>query len=470
MDQQINRRIFMKAGASAAATAFTILRSGTLAAGQSPSEKLNIAFIGCGGRARQNIDNFADENIVALCDPNAERTAWFAEKFPQAKIFEDWRKCLDMKGIDAVVQQPPDHHHAFINVWAMNRGMHVYSEKPLANSVQEARLVRETYLKHKGKLAMQMGVQRHAIPNMARVSELIRDGAIGVPREVRLWCGRTPKGGDYLPDGGPVPATLNWDLWIGPSPVHPYNPEYAKGNCLKWNRFWDFGSGQMGDMGSHIMDIAWWGLDLGQPTSCECEGSEFSPATVPTWITAKWEHPANDWRPAVEVYWYDGGKMPGMPSKAFNADAIKSNGAIFKGDKGYLVCDFGSRYLMPTKGDMTQYKPRNAENVIPDSPGHHQEWINACKTGSPAVARRVPRGSETRIRPKDSEGRQLPASRRVYPEEIPGWLDPQWIAGGRWRAAPACSLPCKANSSAVSDGKGKKKNKKSRSTDWRDET
>jgi hypothetical protein len=133
-------------------------------------------------------------------------------------------------------------------------------------------------------------------------------------------------------------------------------------------------------MGSHIMDIAWWALDLGIPSSCKCEGSEFHKDSVPTWITAEWEHPANDWRPGVKVYWYDGGKMPGMPSKAFNRDALKGNAAIFKGDKGYLVADFSSRYLMPTKGDMTHYTPPTQDELIPDVTSHHDEWINACKT------------------------------------------------------------------------------------------
>jgi len=383
MGAQIDRRSFVKTGAAAAA-GFMIVKSGVLAAGKSPNEKLNIAVIGCGKRGTPNAKSVSKENIVALCDCNENNLAKIAKTYPNAKTYIDWRKCLEQKDIEAVLVSTIDHTHAFVNVWAMNRGLHVYSEKPLANSVHEARVVRETYLKNKGKIATQMGVQRHAIPNMARIVELIKDGAIGKPSEVRLWSGRKPVGGDYLPEE-PVPAGLHWDLWVGPSPNHPFNSTYIAGGCLKWNRFWDFGSGQIGDMGSHIMDIAWWALDLGQPTSAKCEGSPVSPYTLPTWITAEWEHPANSWRGPVTVYWYDADKRPGVPSKSFTLEKM-DNGAIFKGDKGYLVCDFTNRYIMPVKNnDMTQFKPPKPDEVIPDAPNqnHHEEWIKACKTGGP---------------------------------------------------------------------------------------
>jgi len=367
---------------AAAGAAPMILPTGILSAGQSPNEKLNIALIGSGGRGRANLQFFKSENIVALCDTDEDELATTAKDFPNAKTYVDWRKCLEQKDIEAVICSTTDHTHAFVTTWALNRGMHVYCEKPLGNSVEEARVVREAYLKQKGKVATQMGVQRHENPNMARVVELIRDGAIGTPESVSLWCARTPKGGNYLPDAGQPPKNIHWDLWLGPSPHHPYNPGYLVANpsrCLSWNIYWDFGSGQMGDMGSHTMDIAWWALDLGFPTSCFCVGPEKSSDTVPTWIKAEWEHPANDWRPAVTVKWYDGGKRPGMPSKAFAAETI-GDGALFKGDKGFLLCDFGARYLMPTRGEMSYYKPRKAEEAIPDSPGHHAEWLKACKT------------------------------------------------------------------------------------------
>lgn len=389
------RRQFLKRYAVAGAAPL-ILKSGLLAQGNSPNEKLNLAFIGAGGRANANMKEMAGENVVALCDVDENTLAEAAKRYPGAKTYTDWRKCLEQKDIDAVVCSTTDHTHAFVNVWAMNRGKHVYSEKPLANSVHEARVVREKYLAAKGKLATQQGTQMHSSDNVRRIVELIRAGAIGAPKEVRVWCSRRPEGGSYLPPEGEPPGNLHWDLWIGPSPKHPYNSGYIRG-CLKWNRFWDFGSGQIGDMGSHMMDWAFWALGLRFPTTCEAQGSPANEDTCPTWLTAVWDHPANDWRPEVKVYWYDGGKKPGMPSKIFHQQAEELaegdvrgaegkdplfKGLIFKGDQGFLMCDYSWRLLMPS-GDMTHYKSPKPEDLIPPSPGHQQEWIQACKTGSP---------------------------------------------------------------------------------------
>jgi len=383
MSHQIKRRTFLKGGAIAGA-GLVILKSGILKAGQSPNEKLNIAVVGVARRGGANLKNVKDENIVALCDVNAENLAAAAKQFPKAKTYTDWRKCLEQKDIEAVVCSTTDHTHAFVNVWAMNRGKHVYCEKPLANSVEEAHIVRQTYLKNKNKIATQMGTQIHASDNYRRMVELIRNGAIGTPSEARVWCSRMPEGGSYLPEVKPVPDNINWDLWVGPSRFHPYNPGYI-GGCLKWNRFWDFGSGQIGDMGSHMIDMAYWGLDLTLPTTCEAAGTPISTDTCPQWLTAEWDHPENDWRPAVKVYWYDGGKKPGMPAKAFNREEL-FKGVLFKGDQGWLLADYSLRILMPKlDSDMTHYKSPRSEELIPTSLGHHKEWIVACKTGKPTT-------------------------------------------------------------------------------------
>jgi len=374
----VKRRELLKVGAAGAG--LVVLRSGMLMGADAPSNKLNIAAIGVGGRGGGDVNGCQSENFVALCDVNEKNLEKQAKRFPKAKTYVDWRRCLEQKDIDAVICATTDHTHAFINTWALNRGKHVYSEKPLANSVEEAHVVREAYLKQKDKVATQMGTQIHASDNYRRVVELVRGGAIGTPKEARVWCSRAPTGGDYLPEVTPIPSHIHWDLWIGPSPFQPYNPGYV-GGCLKWNRFWSFGSGQIGDMGSHMMDLAFWPLDLSIPTTCKAEGSmPCSEATLPTWLTAEWDHPANDWRPAVKVYWYDGGKKPGMPSKVFNRDEM-FKGVIFSGDQGYLICDYGFRILMPTKGDMTHYtSPKTEKDLIPKSKGHHAEWIEAAKT------------------------------------------------------------------------------------------
>jgi len=380
-NRPIGRRTFLKASAGTGAGVL-FLPSGIVKGAVSPNDKLNVAVVGCGGRGGANLNGVKSENIVALCDVNANNLAKAAKRFPNAKTYVDWRKCLEQKDIEAVVCSTTDHTHAFVNTWALNRGKHVYCEKPLANSVEEARTVREAYLKHKGKVATQMGTQIHASDNFRRVVELVRQGAIGALKDIRVWCSRMPKGGDYLPEVKPIPPNINWDLWVGPAPFHDYNPGYV-GGCLKWNRYWDFGSGQIGDMGSHMMDLAFWAGDLRFPTSCEAEGTPLSDATCPQWLKAKWAHPKNDWRPAVDVYWYDGGKKPGMPTKVFDRDAL-FKGVLFTGDKGWLLADYGFRILM-LKGDMTHYDSPEAEQLIPKSIGHHQEWIRGCKTGEPTL-------------------------------------------------------------------------------------
>lgn len=375
--RRIKRRDVLKAGAAG----LLILRPGMLARGQSPNEKLNIAAIGVRGRGHANINDVKSENIVALCDIDERNLDAAARDFPDAKTYVDWRKCLDQKDIDAVVCSTTDHTHAFISVWALNRGKHVYCEKPLANSVEEARAVREAYLKHGGKVATQMGTQIHATDNYRRFVELVRDGAIGTVREAHVWCSREPSGESVPQEPASPPSHLQWDLWIGPSPDRPFHPGYP-GDCLKWNRFWDFGSGQIGDMGSHMMDQAYWALDLRFPTTCEAKGSPPNPDTCPTWLTAVWDHPANDWRPGLKVFWYDGGKRPDMPSEVFDKNLFK--GTLFKGDKGSMVVDYGFRTILPT-GDLTYYKPRKPEDQIPPSVGHHREWINGAKNGTPTL-------------------------------------------------------------------------------------
>ena len=381
----MNRRDFI--ASAAVGSAFMILPSGIVRAGKnSPGNKLNIAMIGTWGRAFAHFDVMGKENIVALCDVNEEHLAGAAKKFPNAKTYTDWRLCLEQKDIDAVVICTTDFTHAFIANWAMNRGLHVYCEKPLANSVEEARIVRANYLKNQGKIATQVGTQRHEIENFNRVRELILDGAIGAISEACAWGNRKiPKPGYFAAEGSP-PTSLHYDLWLGPVKAdHPYNPAYFKGgpgaNCLSWNMFWDFGSGQVGDMGSHTMDLLWNAIDADLPTSAEGEGEAFNPDVTPVEVTTKFSIPANSWRSEIEVAWYQGGAMPKSPSKYIDLAKI-DHGAMFKGSKGYLVADFGSRVVFPNArdGNMTYYKPRSADKVLPPMGNFQSQWINACKT------------------------------------------------------------------------------------------
>jgi predicted dehydrogenase len=277
-----------------------------------------------------------------------------------------------------------DHTHAHIANWAINRDMHVYCEKPLAISVEEARVVRANWLPKKGKLATQVGMQRHAAANFNRVRELIRDGAIGDLQTAYAWGNRQIRRDGYLIGDGAPPEGFNYDLWLGPSPYHPYNPGYFNGsagaNCLSWNMFWDFGAGQIGDMGSHTMDLLWNAVDATLPTSAEAKGEKFNPDVTPVECESHFDHPANDWRGPIRISWYQGGVMPRSPKPAIDLKAI-GHGAMFKGTKGFLVSDFDSRIVMPfgDSADLTYYKPRSAETLLPPVGHFQKQWFDACK-------------------------------------------------------------------------------------------
>ncbi|MEJ2702171.1 MAG: Gfo/Idh/MocA family oxidoreductase [Sedimentisphaerales bacterium] len=375
----IQRRQFLKSTIAVGA-GLTILPSGVLSGANAPSNKLTVALIGVGGRGRAHQDAISSENVVALCDVDEKNLAVAAKKFPNTTHYFDWRKCLDHKGLDSVICCTTDHTHAFVANWAMNRGLHIYCEKPLGNSVEEARLVRATYLKNKHKIATQCGTQRHAYPNFNRVRELILDGAIGELTDVYTWGNRQiPKPG-YLPAAGDPPKTLHYDLWLGPSPWHPYNPGYFHG-CLGWNMYWDFGSGQIGDMGSHTMDLAWNAIDTSLPTTAEAKGDPFNPDVTPVEMESHFDMPANNWRDAIRLSWYQGGAMPRSPKPYVDLNKI-GHGAMFKGTKGYVISDFTSRLVIPfgDRADLTYYNRRSKDDVIPDMGHFQKQWINACKT------------------------------------------------------------------------------------------
>jgi predicted dehydrogenase len=379
----MNRRLFLKS-AAASTTGLLILPTGTLFGQNAPSKKLNIALIGVWGRGQAHYKGLATENVVALCDVNELRIPDARKAFPGAKVYSDWRKCLEQKDLDAIVCCTADHTHAMIALAAMNRGLHVYMEKPLGLSVEECRLVRATYLKYKHKLATQLGTQRHALPNFSRVRELIRDGSIGTLQGVFAWGTRQKRRPGYLPAAGTPPSTLNWDLWLGPSAFHPYNPGYFSGvsglNCLEWSLHWDFGNGQVGDMASHTMDLAWNAIDAGYPTSAEATGEAYNPEVTPVELTAHFDHPANSWRPAIRVSWYQGGALPTSPKPWIDLSKIR-DGVMFKGSKGLLLADFESRTLIPVgdTADMTYYRTPAKEAIAPPMGGFQDEWIRACK-------------------------------------------------------------------------------------------
>jgi predicted dehydrogenase len=376
MTARTTRRDFLKATALAGA-GFWALGGVALAESRSPNEKLNLAIIGAGGRGAANTSSVAGENIVALCDVDAANLGKAAEKFPKARTYADFRKLLDdAKDIDAVVVSTCEHTHAFATLPAIGLGKHVYCEKPLAHCVWEARTVAEAATK--AKVVTQMGTQIHATDNYRRVVELVQAGVIGAVRECHVWVARDWGGGDRPTETQPVPATLNWDLWLGPAPERPFHSVYFPGP--KWYKWWDFGGGVLPDLGSHWNDLPFWALKLRHPLTIEAEGPPVHPETAPPWLIVRWEFPSREGMPPVRLTWYQGGKKPGLLAES--KVPAWDNGVLFVGDKGMILADYGKHLLLPEAEFAGLKRP---EASIPASVGHHAEWIQACKTGKPTT-------------------------------------------------------------------------------------
>ena len=379
----MKRRQFIKSTALIGASTLILPRTQLFGA-EAPSNKLNIALIGTWGRGAAHFSTISAENVVALCDVDENHLASAAKKFPKAKTYVDWRKMYEQKDINAVVICTADHTHAHCANWAMNRGWHVYLEKPLANSVEEARVVRANFLKNKSKIATQVGTQRHEHENFNRIRELILDGAIGKLEACSAWGNRQiPKPG-YLPAAGEPPSHLHYDLWIGPSPYHPYNPGYFSGgpgaNCLQWNMYWDFGNGQIGDMGSHTIDLAWNAMDVTLPIVAEAKGEPYNPQVAPVRAEFHMTMPKNgNVDGPVKVSWYQGGAMPESPDRAIDLKKI-DHGAMWEGDKGTIVGDFRTRLIYPLKNaGFDYYKPRKKADQLPPLGNFQKQWVNAAK-------------------------------------------------------------------------------------------
>ena len=387
------RRHFVQQGLAAGLTLSTF---SALAADKpnSANDKLNIAIIGSGGRGGANLNGVSGENIVALCDVNPAAITKAKQRFPEARVLSDWRKIVDDPRIDAVVVSTADHHHAPVSIAAMRANKHVYSEKPLAHTVREARIMQDEYKKRRGKIATQMGTQIHARDNYRRVVELVQAGAIGPVTEAHVWCSRSIRAVNpvELPTE-PIPEGFNWDVWLGPAKDRPYASGYWKGGNLNWNRRWEFGNGVLGDMGSHLIDLPWWALQLHRPISIVSEGPPANEVACPPWQVVTWEHPAREGNPnfsvPARVIWYHGSEGMKRRSELLQpmvGDDTAINqwgiGVAFVGPKGVLVADYGKNVLSPS-ADFKDFKPPPAS--IPASPGHYQEWIQACKTGGESL-------------------------------------------------------------------------------------
>ncbi|MGB0578426.1 MAG: Gfo/Idh/MocA family oxidoreductase [Limisphaerales bacterium] len=384
-----SRRTFLKSTALAVGAAgFPAITSA-----KSPNSKLNLAVIGCGGRGGANLRSVQNsENIAALCDVNGRNLEYAKSKFPKAAAYKDFRKLYEKsKDIDAVVVSTTEHTHAFATLPALQMKKHVYCEKPLTRDVYEARVVTEAAAK--AGVATQMGTQIHASSNYRRVVELVQSGAIGPVRECHVWVSRAwgwQSEGDAKKNKDRVwsfetpkekmtpPDYLDWDLWVGPAPYRPYHEIYFPGP--KWYRWWDFGNGTMSDLGSHWNDLPFWALKLDAPKTIEASGPPPHQDIAPASMSAKYTYGKRGKMAPVTLTWHQGSHKP----KIWEEKGIPQwgNGVLFIGDKGMLLSDYRKHVLLPEQDFKDFERP---DPWIPDSIGHHAEWLHACKTGDPTT-------------------------------------------------------------------------------------
>jgi len=412
---QVSRRRFM--GTAAAAAGITIVPRHVLGGTgyQAPSDTVNVAVVGFAhGMGTSNLMNVAkSDNIVALCDCDTSEVAkaqmakrGIPEKFPKAVFHQDFRRMFEkQKDIDAVVVATPDHNHAIVAMTAMQLGKHVYVQKPLTRTVSEARALTEAARKY--KVVTQMGNQGHSEEGLRLMQEWVAAGAIGAIREVHCWTNRPvwPQGFARPTDTPPVPDGLDWDLWIGPSPMRPYNPAY---HPFSWRAWQDFGAGAMGDMGCHVMDAAFAVLKLGYPISV-LASEAFNVVAVPG-AEAGWagsrrvvyddsyppssiihlSFPERGEMPPVKLHWYDGGLLPERPDELEIDRNLPESGTIFVGDKGKMWCETYSESprLIP-EAAMTAFTPRPPKTLprVPDGRnGHEKNWLDAIRQKGQAVS------------------------------------------------------------------------------------
>lgn len=381
-----NRRDFLQRSAAAAATLIGSRLLRGVPAGYSANERVNVAQIGATGKGADDLGGVssAGGNIVALCDVDSRHTAEAAHKYPTARRYSDFRKMLDeQKDIDAVVVSIPDHMHAFTALWAMRMGKHCYCQKPLTHDIAEARMMRKWATQY--KVATQMGNQGHAGEGLRTQVDWIKAGVLGPVREVHVWTDRPvnwwPQGVGRPTETPPVPEGLDWDLWLGTAPQRPYNPAY---HPFKWRGFWDFGTGALGDMACHIVDVPFWALDLYGPCTVEAKFEGLTDESPPNWSTITYEFPARGELPPVKMTWYDGGKKPPMPDGIDQQRWHRlSGGVLFVGDKGAMCGSNGQRpNLLGELAKDLAAPPRK----IPKSPGHYVEWLDAIKGGPAAMS------------------------------------------------------------------------------------
>jgi predicted dehydrogenase len=397
MADQVNdaaRRKFIR-NTSLAAAGFFIVPRHVLGRGYiAPSDKLNIAGIGAGGKGASDLKEFAKSpkvNIVALCDVDDRQAKGSVEAFPKAKYYKDFREMLDKEknNIDAVSISTPDNTHAVATLAAMKLGKHVYTQKPLTHDIYEARLLAEAARKY--KVVTQMGNQGGSGEGVRKAKEMIDAGLIGQVNSVQCWTNRPvwPQGIPTPTGNFEVPKELNWDLWLGPAKYIEYNPAYVPFN---WRGWWAFGTGALGDMACHIMDPVFRILPIDYPTEVECslannwkgmwQEAGYTESCPPSSIIHL-GYPRKDGKGKVKVTWMDGGLLPERPEELLPDEEMGNwdGGVIFEGTKGKLMADcYGANpRLLPTKLMKQTNMPKETIKRVPE--GHYVQWVNACIDG-----------------------------------------------------------------------------------------
>jgi predicted dehydrogenase len=333
-------------------------------------EKLNLLVIGVGGRGADNLGGVRSENLVGLCDIDRQQLVRAGKDFKDAQQFVDFRRALEMPSLDGVVISTPDHTHFPAAMMALSRGLDVYCEKPLTHTVMQARCL-QVKARAVGAVT-QMGTQIHANANYRRVVEAIRAGVIGDVERVHVFVGGTDWSGKGLPTVEPVPSHVEWDLWLGPAKAREYSSAYHPAG---WRRYWAFGGGTTADMACHYTDLPFWALELDAPIELRADGPEPDGEGAPRDLACEYVYPARGNRKEVRLRWSCGDFVP---KDELDKRGLSSwrNGVLFVGSKGWLISDYSKHEIGP-KESFVGYAP--PPQTIPPSPGHHREWILACK-------------------------------------------------------------------------------------------
>lgn len=379
MSRATNRRDFLRA-TTTAGMGYWVAGGVAAQESNSPNEQVHFAAIGVGGKGDSDSrDAGSSGNLVAICDIDEINLNRKSVAFPKARKFNDYRKMFDElgKSIDAVTVSTPDHSHAPATVMAMRLGKHCFTQKPLTHTIHEARVMGQ--VAREMKVATQMGNQGTADNSLREMVAVIQQGALGTVKEVHVWTNRPvwPQGLDRPTETPPIPSHVHWDLFLGPAQKRAFHPAY---HPFKWRGWWDFGTGALGDMACHTLNMPFMALNLRDPVSVQAQTSGHNQETYPGWSIIRFEFPEKDGRAAINLVWYDGGKLP--DEDLLKGAPMDRSGALIIGDKGSLYApgDYAEKGMTLSGG---AEKPK-VEWVR--SPGHFEEFARAIKGGPTAVS------------------------------------------------------------------------------------